>query len=176
MIVIAINRLKLNEDGLSLVELLITFAVLGFIIAALYSFYLTGLRSWNRSIEQMEYQQTTRIAMNKIIKELQNAHKIKYDVENDSYAIDAPSEIIYFRINVEGQSTRHSFRLNGSQLHFDRRRDNDNSIRSSNVVALNMTGLVFVIDEHETVFITVKAGDDFQEIGLTGAVRPRRIP
>ncbi len=164
------------ENGLTLIELMITLAVLGFIITAIYSFYLTGLKSWNRSIEHIEYQQTTRIAMNKIIKELQYAHKIKFDVENNSYQINEPSKIIYFRSNIEGSSTRHSFRLKGSQLHFDRRKDSDNSILSSNVVALGMTDLEFVINENKTVFVTVKAGNDSKEIILTSSVRPRMIP
>ncbi len=176
--VITISNRHLNpqEDGLTLIELIIAIAVLSLIIATLFSFYLTGLKTWNRCIDNIEYQQTTRIAINKIIKELQFAHKVKYDVENNAFEAGSPSEIIYFRIYIEGHSTRHSFRLKDSQLLLDRRRDTDNSIRSSNVVALGITGLEFIIDDNETVFVTVKAGNNNREITLKSSVRPRLVP
>lgn len=169
------SRIYRQEDGLTIIELVIALAVLGFIIAALYSFYLAGLKSWNRSIEHMEYQQTARIAMNKIIKELKFAHQIEYGIDGGPVSINEPSDMIYFRTYVQGNSTRHSFRLKGNQLLFDRRGD-CNTIRSANVVALNITGLVFKIVENEKVSVTIMVGDGSHAVTLDGGVRPRKLP
>ncbi len=171
-----LHKLKHLENGFTLVEMVVAFALLGLVISALYSFYLFGLQAWNRSDERMEHQQTARIALDKMIRELQYAHLVKCSIDQNDCSSGVPCEIIYFRINVAGTSTRHSFRLNHTQLHFDRRRDSNNSIRSTNVVALGITGLEFLIDEQETVFITVRAGEGSSRVVLTGAVRPRNLP
>lgn len=171
------HRPDFNDKGFTLIELIITFALIGFVIAALYTFYLAGLESWSRSAKKIENQQTARIAMNKMIKELHHAHLVKCSVDdNHDHLTGVPCDIIFFRIYIDGISTRHSFRLNGTQLHLDRRRDSDNSIRSSNVVALEIINLEFQIDETETVLITVRAGKGPQETVLTGAIKPRNLP
>ncbi len=169
-------RSRHHEDGFTLIEMVIAFAILGLVITALYTFYLSGLQSWNRSIDRMEYQQTTRIAMDKMIRELQNAHLAKCSIDPDYDCSGNPSEIIYFRNHINGISTRHSFRLKNTQLHLDRRRDSNNSIKATNVVALGITGLEFVIGENDTVFITVQAGKGSGATTLSGAVRPRNLP
>lgn len=165
-----------GEAGFTLLELLITFALLGLVIASLYSFYLAGLQSWNRSADRVEYQQTARIAMNIIIDEIKYAHRVKTGVEEGFIETGAPSEIVYFRAYVEGVSTRFSFRLNGSQLHIDRRRDRNNSILATNVVALGLTSLDFVVDETGTVHINIEVGEGPEKAVLSGAVRPRNLP
>lgn len=176
MKVSTLHKLKHLENGFTLVEMMVAFALIGLVISALYSFYLYGLQTWDRSVKRMEHQQTARIALDKMIRELQYAHLVKCSIDQTGCSPDLPGEIIYFRINVAGTSTRHSFRLNDTQLHFDRRRDSNNSIRSTNVVALGITGLEFVIDEQETVLITIRVGESPNGVVLTGAVRPRNLP
>lgn len=166
-----------NEKGFTLIELIITCALTGFVIAALYTFYLFGLESWGRCANRVENQQTARIAMNKIIKELHHAHLVKCSIDdNHNHSTGDSCDIIYFRIFIDGISTRHSFRLKGAQLHLDRRSDSNNSIRSTNVVALGISGLEFIVDETETVLITVRVGKGSQEAVLGGAIRPRNLP
>ena len=153
--------------GFTLIELLVTLAVLGFVITALYTFYLAGLQGWNRSIDHMEYQQSARIAMDKMITELRYAHLVEIRHDNN--------EIIYFKINIAGKSTLFRFRLSSGQLLFEQRTDLDTHY-AYNVVALGISELTFSIDETETVFIMIRAGDESNEIILCGSIRPRNLP
>lgn len=176
MMIMFLARYINKEDGFTLVEMMVAFALLGLVITTLYSFYFSSLQAWNRSLDRMEYQQTARIAMDKMIRELQYAHLVKCSIGEDPDTRGVTGDILYFRIDINGTSTRHSFRLNATQLHYDRRRDSNNSIRSTNVIALGVTGLEFYIDELDTVFITVTAGEGPGKTVLRGAVRPRNLP
>ncbi len=164
------------QDGFTLIEMVIAFALLGLVIASLYSFYSSGLLSWNRSIVRMEKQQTARIAMDKMIMELQDAHLVKCCIDPERDCSGIPLEMIYFRTDVDGRSTRHSFRLKKTQLHLDQRWTITNIIRSTNVVALGLSRVQFLISENGTVYITVEAGEGTGATRLSGAVRPRNLP
>lgn len=156
-----------EDTGITLIELLVTLAVLGFIISAIYTFYLSGLKSWNRSVDHMEFQQSARIALNKIINELRYATEVEIRSNNN--------EMIYFRANYKGKSTFFRFRLSGGQLLFEQRKDDDTHY-SYNVIALGITGLTFFIDDNQAVFITIKAGNGSKEVVLSGSVYPLNIP
>lgn len=156
-----------EEKAVTLIELLFTLALLGFVIAALYTFYLAGLTSWNRSVNHMEYQQSVRISMDKMINEIRYAHMV--EIRNGN------TEMIYFKIYAGKKSTLFRFRLSANQLILEQRKDNDTHY-AYNVIALGITGLSFAIDDNETVFITIMAGDEFKEITLSGSVRPLNIP
>ncbi len=175
MKITAKGPLKSQENGFTLIEMVVAFALLGLVITALYSFYFSGLQNWNHSIRQMEYQQSARIAMDKMIRELQYAHLVKYSVDPEKGSTGLPAEMIYFRTYVEGISTRHSFRLSGTQLNFDLRWNNSNNIRNTTVVALGLSRLEFIIDEDGTVHITVEAGEGSSATALSGAVKPRNF-
>lgn len=175
MKIMARSPLRSQENGFTLIEMVVAFALLGLVITALYSFYFSGLHNWNHSIRQMEYQQSARIAMDKMIRELQYAHLVKYSVDSEKESKGLPAEMIYFRIYVEGISTRHSFRLSGTQLNFDRRWNISNNIQNTTVVALGLSRLEFLIDEDGTVHITVEAGEGSSGIALSGAVKPRNL-
>jgi prepilin-type N-terminal cleavage/methylation domain-containing protein len=155
-----------NKNGLTLIELLVTLAVLGFVISALYTFYIAGLNSWNRNIDQMEYQQSARISMNKIISELRYAHEV--------YMLDGDTETLYFQTDHKGKSTLFRFRRSGQQLLFEQR-GSFNKHHSYNVIALGIKEADFHIDANSTVHITIKVGDEFKEFILRGSVRPRNI-
>jgi prepilin-type N-terminal cleavage/methylation domain-containing protein len=155
------------EKGLTIIELLATLAILGMIIAALYSFYLSGLHSWSRSIERMEEQQSARIAIDKIIKEIRYAHAVEIRYSDPT--------MIYYRININGISTLHRFRNSGGQLLLEKRRDNDTHY-SYNVIALGLNALFFEIDANNTARITIRVGDDPGSSTLTGSVRPLNLP
>ncbi len=149
--------------------------MLGLVITAIYSFYFNSLQAWQRSVDRVEHQQSARIAMNKILKELQYAYLVKCCIEEEHNCSGVIIDLIYFRSDFSGTSTRYSFRLNNTQLHFDQRRDTNNSIRASNVVALGISGLEFMIDQSETVHVTITAGEGPGTISMTGAIKPRNL-
>jgi len=169
--------LRNSENGLTLIELIVMFSVLGFIIAALYTFYFAGLNSWNRSNEHLEYQQTARIAMDKMIRELRFAHEVSYSLgesapSNNADPANTSSEI-FFRLHGEHQTLWDRFALSGRQIIFDQYFGT--SINAYRVVALNITNLEFHIEPNNTVYILVTAGDDKNEFTLTGRVKPRNL-
>lgn len=156
-----------QEQGFTIIELLATLAILGMIIAALYTFYLSGLHSWSRSIDRMEEQQSARIALDKIIKEIRYAHAVEIRYSD--------STMIYYRININGVSTLHRFRNSSGQLLLERRRNNDTHY-SYNVIALGVNALFFELDANDTLHITIRVGDDSGSSTLTGSVRPLNLP
>ncbi len=156
-----------QEAGVTIIELLATLTILGMIIAALYTFYLSGLHSWSRSIDRMEEQQSARIAIDKIIKEVRYAHAVEIRYNDPT--------MIYYRININGTSTLHRFRNAGGQLLLERRRNNDTHY-SYNVIALGLSALFFELDANNTIHITMRVGDDPGSSTLTGSVRPLNVP
>jgi len=183
-----LNKIFKAEPGLTLVELLIAFGMLGFVLAAIYSFYLSGLSGWHRSVEKMECQQTARIAMDKMIRELRFAHVIKFNAEGRCHSESAhefnfnePYEVICFRTKKDPEDsnlTLFRFRRSGEgekgQLFFEQRTDNNNHY-ATNVVALQVTGLSFIVDEAGIIQITINVGSRDDEVILTGSVRPRNL-
>lgn len=160
------SRRQNGEEGLTLIELLVTLAITGFIITALYTFYLAGLQSWNRAVDQLEYQQTARIALDKIISELRYAQKV--EIVQDS------QQMLYFYTNHNGKRTLFRFRLSGDQLFFEQRKDFDTHY-ATNVVALGIEDLLFSIDSDDNVHVTITAGEGQREVTLSGSVCPRNI-
>lgn len=177
-----------KESGMTIIEIVITLSVLGFVIAALYSFYLSGISGWNRGTEQMEYQQTARIAMDKMIREIRFAHRVKFtdkgrcSIEHCStFERNRSYDLICFRAKKDpsdSEPTLFRFRLDRkggkSQLFYDQRTDNNNHYATT-VVALNITGLEFLVDNDDLLHITISAGENEREVTLTGSVRPRNL-
>ncbi len=169
------TRIMHREDGFTLVEMMVAFALLGLVVTALYSFYFNGLQAWNRSLDRIEYQQTARISMDKMIRELQYAHLLKSTSSEGPETGGVNGDILYYRIDNNGIPTWKSFRLKDTQLNIDWRGDCINSISSTNLIALQVSGLEFFIDENDTVFITITAGAGPGKTVLNSAVRPRNV-
>lgn len=159
------------ERGFTLIELLVAFSIIGFVITAVYGFYLTGLLSWQRSIDQAEYQQSARIAMDKIVRELANAREVT--LHHDGREI---------RFRIIGDSRLLRFRLVGAQLVFDSYPTT--IFYYHTVVALNITELRFEINQNRLITVHVGAGSFNQPDGLApgpaymlkSAVLPRNLP
>lgn len=150
-----------SSTGLTLIELLVTLTIIGFIFTAVYTFYLAGLQGWNRGVDHMEYQQSARIAMDKIIRELRYAYDINLNQKQDE---------VHFKVYGDSRTLR--FMLQGESLV-------QNTIPTSHyhtVVALGITGLHFDLDQRGLVLITLTAGRDNNIVVLTGSVRPRNLP
>jgi len=75
-----------NVAGFTLVELLIVMGMLGFVMAAIYSLYLTHERSAYTQDEVAEVQQNVRIAMDSITRDIRNAGTLIPRVDNPATA------------------------------------------------------------------------------------------
>lgn len=158
-------RLK-KEQGLTLIELLVTLAITGFIITALYTFYLAGLKSWNRAIDHLEYQQSARIALDTIITELRQAHRVEIG--------PGQQQMLYYHSYHKGKETLFRFRLTGEQLLFEQRTASGGH-HSTNVVALGIREISYAIDSDDRVHVVITAGDDCRTVTLGGSIRPRNL-
>lgn len=151
-----------RQEGYTILELLAALAILGLIISAIYSFYLAGLKSWHRGIEQMDSQQSARIAMDKMIRELRYASAV--EVRSDE-------EICFY---LAGDTKTYLFRKAGQELVFESKLNN--TTKSHTKIALGITALKFSIDQTNTVHITISTGNEAQPVTLRGSVRPRNLP
>jgi prepilin-type N-terminal cleavage/methylation domain-containing protein len=152
-----------NENGLTLIELVVTLAMIGFVILALYTFYFSGLKSWHRGIDQMEHQQNARIAMDKMIRELRYASEVA--------VFDYNREI---RFKTPGESRTLRFRLAGQELVFDSYPTGHFNYYHTKV-ALCIDDLYFSVDQDDLVTISISAGNGSGTVTLNSAVRPRNI-
>ncbi len=153
-----------NNKGITLIELLVTLAIMGFVITALYSFYLTGLRGWQRGTDRMEAQQSARIAMDKIIREVRFAEEISLDEDKST-----------LRFKVEDNIRTLRFRLVNDEIIFDSCPDGEGSYFHTKI-ALGITDLLFILDENQLLKITIEAGTEKSGIKLKSGVRPRNLP
>jgi len=161
-----------KETGFTLIELLITLSMIGIVITTVYSFYLVGLSGWQRSLDQAEYQQSARIAMDKIVRELTYAKEISLHQQGRE-----------IRFKVYGDSRTLRFRLAGPQLVYDVY-PTTSPIYYHNVVALHITDLSFSINYDQLITVMIGAGPFDPKSGaaqgtayqLISAVYPRNLP
>lgn len=154
---------KHSEKGLSLIELVVTLAIISFIIMAIYTFYLAGLKGWQRSQDQIESQQSARIAMDKINRELRYAYEISLHDHNRE---------IRFKIKRDSRTLR--FRLEGEELIFDSYPKGQFNYMHTKV-ALGISSLHFSIAGDNLVTVTIVAVNGSNPFNLKTSVRPRNI-
>ncbi len=153
-----------SSAGLTLIELLVTLAIISFVIMAVYTFYLTGLRGWQRGSDQLEAQQSARFAMDKIIGEVRYAHELSLH--------DGNSEV-RFKTGCDIRTLR--FRLIGEELVFESYPTGYTGY-FHNKIALGITALDFSINDQNLLTVTLSAGQAHGESKLSGSVRPRNLP
>lgn len=146
-----------------MVELLVTFAVLGFMTAALCSFYLAGLLSWQRGLQRVEAQQNARIALDTILNDLQGADWVELHLpgEEESY-----SEV-HFTTPGEERTLRYCLR--GGNLV-------KNSVPQGSyhlTAALDLQSLQFRSGDDGVIAVTLQARSGTQSVIMSGAVAPR---
>ncbi len=156
------NLLRSNR-GLTIIELLLTLSMISFIIIAIYSFYITGLRGWQRGTDHMEAQQSARIAMDKIISELRFAHQVSLHDQNREV-----------RFQVSGDSRTRRFRLVNNELVFDSYPTSHPSYFHTKV-ALGIDELHFHIAESKLLTVSLNAACNNSRTRLTSAVLPKNV-
>ncbi|MGM0651707.1 MAG: PilW family protein [Bacillota bacterium] len=153
-----------QSGGFTIIELLITLSLVGFVLVSTCTFYLLGLRSWQRSCASMEAQQSARIAIDTIISELRYAHE--YSLHNDN------SEV-RFKISPDVRTRR--FRLAGEELIYESYPTGTFNY-FHNKVALGITDLEFEQCNHGLLQVTLAAEIDNCRACLADSIRPRNKP
>lgn len=150
--------------GFTLIELLITISLVGFVLAAIYTFYLTGLRSWQRGTASMEAQQSARIAVDTIISELRYAHELSLHNDNSEVRFKISPDVRTRRFRIEGQELVYESYPTGTFNYFH------------NKVAIGIKELEFELVENNLLKITLSAEVDSCRVILSDSIRPRNLP
>lgn len=153
-----------RDRGFTLVEMMLTIAMIGLVISILYTFYLGSLLNFQRSTNYLEHQQSARIALDKMLRELRYANMIQIADNNRE---------IRFKIHGENRTLR--FRRSGSDLIFDSYPTGSINYFHTKV-ALGINDLQFSLKDDGTVAITVCFGEGAESFRLSGAVLPKNIP
>ncbi|MDY6826634.1 MAG: prepilin-type N-terminal cleavage/methylation domain-containing protein [Bacillota bacterium] len=154
------SKSETTEKGFTLIEVIVTLALLSMVLTTLYSFYLFGLQSWQRGIDQTEIQQSARIAMDTMIRELQKAEEFSLHNEN--------SEI---RFHIPGDSRTMRFRLLNNELVWESYPSGSIGY-FHNKVALGIEELSFAT-RGNLIAITLTAGSGEGSVRLSSSIRPR---
>lgn len=157
-------KLISKERGFTLIELLITFALVGFILASIYTFYLTGLRSWQRGDAFIEAQQSARIAVDMIVTELRYASEISLHNNNSEVRFKIDPDIRTRRFRLVGQELVYESYPTGTFNYFH------------NKVAIGIRELEFELKKNNLLDIKLTAEIDNCRITLSDSIRPRNLP
>ncbi len=157
-------KINSKEQGFTLIELLITFALVGFVLATLYTFYLTGLRSWQRGTASVEAQQSARIAADVVITELRYA---------DEFSLHNNNSEVRFKVSPDTRTRR--FRLVGQELVYESYPTGTFNY-FHNKVAIGIKELEFEINENNLLEIILTAEADGCRVTLSDSIRPRNLP
>ena len=158
----------MGVKGLTLIEVLLVLALLGVAATALFSFYYSGIRSWRKSVDRIDWQQNARAAMELIDRELRFA---------DWLALPRESEIRYkHSADIRHDDTRYyrRIRLVEEQLVIEEIRGG--SIYSYNVAAQGMKTIYFNVDALNNVQVKFSVGAYGNTKTLQSCVRPRKLP
>ncbi|MCD5401097.1 prepilin-type N-terminal cleavage/methylation domain-containing protein [candidate division NPL-UPA2 bacterium] len=152
-----------TNRGFTLIEILVTFALLSLVLGATITFYFMGIKAHQRGVMRTDLQQNARIAMIKIEDELRGA-------KGDSVDIPYPSRLDFTQ--ADDPNTQHSFRLQGSDLEF--LTGNTPAKVANHVTSLNFaTGPTGVIVYTITVGVGEGEGEGEQSVTLSSSIKPR---
>ena len=94
-----LRKLK-DQKGVTLVELILVIAVLGFVLAAALSFFLLGTRTFSLGSSQAKVQQEARLATTIVSGDLRTALNVRAYFPGDTWTADA-NDFVVQRIGAE---------------------------------------------------------------------------
>lgn len=162
-------RRRERESGLTLIELLLTLALLALALAALYGFFFSGLFTWRKGVVRMDQQQSARAAIDLVDRELRFADWVKIESGGAEIRYKFSSDPYH-----ESEQYFRRFRLSGEQLLLETVLGG--SVSSSNVAAGGISAVSFEIDGSNNVHISITAGSGEGAVTLQSSVRPRNLP
>ena len=145
----------LAKGGFSLLETLLSMALMSLFLVLVMSFFLLGLKTYKSGYDQIELQQNARMAMFSIDRSLRYA--ADYSIIDDSRAV------VFF---VQDDSRSHTLR--------ERRGDLEHLIGSTvTKVASHLSSLHFSVKESGLIHYTVVVSKGEKEYTLSSSVKPR---
>jgi prepilin-type N-terminal cleavage/methylation domain-containing protein len=92
-----------NKKGFSLIELMVTLALLSIMIIGLVTFFGGGIRSWITGNNQLRSQREARMAMDRMVKEMRSGESVTFNSEQSvtvnipAFGSDNPSYRVTFK-------------------------------------------------------------------------------
>jgi len=80
--------MKDKQKGMTLIELVIGLGLMSMVLAVLYAIFFTGLKSFDRQMENANNQTTARQTLSYIGREIRRADKIEVDVDNKGLKVE----------------------------------------------------------------------------------------
>lgn len=94
-----------NKKGFTLIELVVTIAMLVVVVGAIFSYFIFEYKSYNKGVNLQAAQADTRLALDYVVKNTRNAVTLSYNpasVALDEYKIYLSSNRIYLQQNQGG--------------------------------------------------------------------------
>jgi len=142
-----------NQKGLTLLELIISVGLLGIIMAAGLTLYLTGIKTWKTGDVQLELQQNARIAIKTISEAVRDAKTVEVLDEGNRISI------------VTNKGENIEFYYKDKKL---MRKKN----HTSNTVANYVENIVFK-KESSLIFISIEVKKEDHSVELETKIFPR---
>jgi hypothetical protein len=89
--------------GISIAELLVSAALLGYLLYSIFRLLEPGLRVWRQSDVRVTLQQCTLVAMYRLTNEIKESNRNTVTLKNYDPAVDRVSALICFASNRDGQ-------------------------------------------------------------------------
>ncbi|WP_026894113.1 PilW family protein [Clostridiisalibacter paucivorans] len=105
---------KINNSGLTLVELILTLGLSAILISIIWSFFINNIKAFNINETELELQYNAQVAMDKIAKEVRESIAISEIVDKDGNDIIYSSKKedvkrVIFRCNEHAMEKHHIF-------------------------------------------------------------------
>ena len=149
-----------NQKGLTLLELIISVGLLGIIMAAGLTLYLTGIKTWKTGDVQLELQQNARIAIKTISEAVRDAKIVEVLDEEGKYVVEGNRISI-----VTNKGENIEFYYKDKKL---MRKKN----HTSNTVANYVENIVFK-KESSLIFISIEVKKEDHSVELETKIFPR---
>ena len=135
-----------SSHAMTLVEVMVTVLLSSAVLAAVYTVYLVGIRTWDHYATDLSYKQNLRRAMTSMANELREAKTVFVTSEANQIRLD------FFR--PETGMIRYSWQPDGEQSNRIVRTHN----QRSRIIASGITGFEFSQLSEREVFFVLRSG------------------
>jgi prepilin-type N-terminal cleavage/methylation domain-containing protein len=148
------NFNKKNQNGFSLIELMVVVAIISFLAIGAVTFFSGGIRSWIRGDQQLKSQREARQVMESVVREIRHARNIT-DGDSKSITLNIPD----FENNIEDVVTV-SYSWSGTEWEPIYRKGNPMNIDN----VLDLTFEYYKYSDSNTPISTPVSDDDKDKV------------